>query len=146
MGATARTEKSTPIGVRIVGTTLGQRIKSGYLSAGLNRSRFAKLVDVHYTTVIGWESGRMKPNRDNLRLIADVLDVTTGELEGNESSNLSRHRRYAAFRKFEKSQVADTLTEAQMRTLTSVVFYDMEPTLNTYVAIALGIQSADSDL
>lgn len=142
MSATARKEKSAPVGTRVVGTTIGQRIRSGYISAGLNRSRFAKLVDVHYTTVIGWENGRMKPSRDNLRLIADVLEVTTGELEGNESSNLARHRRYASFRKFEKSQIAESLSEAQMRTLTSMVFYGMEPTMNTYVAMALGLQSA----
>lgn len=67
------------------GATLGQRIRAAYLRAGMNRSTFARALDVHYTSVFGWEKDENAPNTANLERIAEVTGRALEELLGRDS-------------------------------------------------------------
>jgi transcriptional regulator with XRE-family HTH domain len=62
--------------------TIGQRIRAAYLRRGYNRSTFARAIDVHYTNVSAWETGKQRPSATNARLISNILDVPEAELYG----------------------------------------------------------------
>lgn len=108
------------------GDSLGQRIRQAYLRAALNRSQFQRALGVAYSTVLMWERDRTQPNADNLRAISEVTGVPLAELleTGGEAGARAR----GEVERFLSSKAARGITDAERRTLESVVYHDMEPT------------------
>lgn len=64
-----------PPTLRLVATTLGERIVEAYKDAGLNRNQFAKRLGTVYHNVIRWEEGSV-PGPEYLSKIASITGVT----------------------------------------------------------------------
>lgn len=62
------------------GNTLGRTIKRIRLSKGMTLEEFGKLFNTSKVTVYNWEIDRNKPNKENLKLIADIAGVSVEEL------------------------------------------------------------------
>lgn len=61
-------------------TTLGQRIKSARIAAGLTQTRLARDADVGPNALWGYETDRVEPRIATLVRMADVLGVDVGWL------------------------------------------------------------------
>lgn len=60
--------------------TLAQRINTIRLSLGMTMEEFGKKMDTSKGTVNNWEKGRNKPNKENLKIIATLGNITVDEL------------------------------------------------------------------
>lgn len=61
-------------------TKLGERIKKIRLDHGMTMERFGEELNTSKGTVNNWEKGRNKPNKENLKKIADLGDISVNEL------------------------------------------------------------------
>lgn len=119
---------------------LGPRIRRAYQAAGLNRSQFVRALGVAYSTVLHWESGRTRPNADNLRRICEVTGASmTRLLTGGEEGEL-RHRRSEALVRFLATTLGRTVTGAERSFLSALDFGDVEPALESYHAALLSLR------
>ena len=59
---------------------VGQRIKSIRISLGLTMEEFGKRFDTSKGTVNNWEKGRNLPNKNNLKAIAELGEISVDEL------------------------------------------------------------------
>lgn len=59
---------------------LGERIKSIRLELGLTMEEFGQLFQTSKGTVNNWEKGRNNPNKENLKEIANLKNITVNEL------------------------------------------------------------------
>lgn len=59
---------------------VGERIREAYLKAGYNRNRFARLIDVNYTTIYNWEKGVRLPSATSLEAIAAATGTSATSL------------------------------------------------------------------
>lgn len=59
---------------------LGQRIKSIRLDKGMTLEEFGKLFGASKSSVLGWESGRNAPNKERLKAIAKIGNVSIERL------------------------------------------------------------------
>ncbi len=66
--------------VEIDKKVLGQRIKSIRLDKGMTLEEFGKLFGASKSSVLGWESGRNAPNKERLKTIAKLGNVSTERL------------------------------------------------------------------
>ena len=61
-------------------TTVGGRLKSKRVAAGLTQEELAESLYVSRTAISKWESGRGYPNIDSLKAISKFFSVTIDEL------------------------------------------------------------------
>ncbi len=65
-----------------------QRLKTLRKKAGLTQEKLAELTNVHEITVRRWESEERQPRMDEIKKLANALNVTEDELlNGNEKNN-----------------------------------------------------------
>lgn len=57
------------------------------IKKGLSQQELAKLCNVHQTAVSQWEKGRTMPDRDSLRLLSKVFEVSVDTLLGEEKNS-----------------------------------------------------------
>jgi len=113
------------------GDSLGQRIRRAYVDAGLNRSQFQRALGVAYSTVLMWERDRTRPNADNLRLIGEITGKPVDGLllsSTLRAAKLDGGRRYPDVMRQFLAKPGRKVTDAEKRTLESVVFHHMRPT------------------
>ena len=60
---------------------IAQRIAAARRQAGWSQQRLASAVGAAQTTVSSWERGRTEPGRDDVRRIAEALDIPIARLE-----------------------------------------------------------------
>lgn len=116
----------------LVGGTVGERIRGAYMRAGMNRSQFARLLDVAYTTVNDWEKKDRTPQANTLERIAEILHVSIDELMG--TTDQAPHTQ-AVLSEFLASPQAEGISDGERRTLESMRFYDMSPDLAMYAGV-----------
>ncbi|RKP43264.1 helix-turn-helix domain-containing protein [Trinickia fusca] len=91
-----------------------ERLRSAREYRGLTQTQLAERAGLQPSAVSHFETGARKPSFDNLRLLADTLDVTTDYLLGRvaEINGLAGsdrlHRHYNALRESDR-QFADEL-------------------------------------
>lgn len=73
--------------VEIDKKALGQRIKSIRLDKGMTLEEFGKLFGASKSSVLGWESGRNAPNKERLKTIAKLGDITVSQLISGETGS-----------------------------------------------------------
>lgn len=61
------------------------RLKEIRIEKGLNMRQMAKLLDIQYTTYVGYEKNEREPNSEVLIKMADTLGVTADYLLGRDS-------------------------------------------------------------
>lgn len=66
---------------------VGQRIKSIRLRLGKTMEEFGSYFSTSKVTVFNWEKGRNLPNKNNLKLIAEISDITVDELLYGKSTD-----------------------------------------------------------
>lgn len=59
---------------------VGRRIKQLRLSLGLTLEEFGKKFNTSKATVYNWEVGRNLPNKENLKVISNIAEITVNEL------------------------------------------------------------------
>lgn len=59
---------------------VGNRIKQLRLNFGMTLEEFGEKFKTSKSTVYNWERGRNLPNKENLKLIADIGDISVNEL------------------------------------------------------------------
>ena len=59
---------------------VGQRIKDIRLEKGMSMEEFGKRFNTSKATVNNWEKGRNLPNKENLKIIADLAGMTVQKL------------------------------------------------------------------
>lgn len=63
-----------------VAEAFGDRLQRLRIDAGLDRAAVAERMDVGETTVLNWEKGDARPDRDSLAMLAATLGVQTSDL------------------------------------------------------------------
>lgn len=71
--------KSTPLSPAVV---FQERLRTARDYRGLNQSQLAEKANMQASAISHFETGARKPSFDNLRFLADALDVTTDYLLG----------------------------------------------------------------
>ena len=61
-------------------SVLAERLKGLRKKAGITQSELAYLIGVHETTIRRWESGKVTPRMDEIKKLAQALNVTDDEL------------------------------------------------------------------
>lgn len=59
---------------------IGQRIQQIRFDKGMTTKQFGALFGASDSNVSSWEKGRNKPNKQRLKMIADIGDITLDEL------------------------------------------------------------------
>ena len=62
----------------------GIKIKELRLDAGLKQSDIAKILNVSKTTICQWETSRQEPSLEDVVSIAEIFNVSTDFLLGQE--------------------------------------------------------------
>lgn len=62
--------------------TTGEKIKKRRLELGITQKELADKINVRYQTLQFWETGKRKPKIDNIKKIADALEMDFTELCG----------------------------------------------------------------
>lgn len=119
---------------------LGARIREAYQAAGLNRSQFVRALGVAYSTVLHWESGKTRPNADNLRRICEITGVSMGRLLTGRSRSREPSEPPEALARFLRTTLGRTVTGAERRFLASLDFGDVTPALESYHAALLSLR------
>lgn len=70
--------------------SVGQRINKIRLSLGETMEVFGKRFGTSKGTVNNWEKDRNMPNKENLKVIADIGNITVEELIGDETLNTTQ--------------------------------------------------------
>lgn len=71
-------------------TEVGQRIKQIRNQKGLSQKEFAKRTKSTIPAISNWENGRNLPNKERLKTIADLAEISVGELLYGVSENYIR--------------------------------------------------------
>ncbi|MBQ8584592.1 MAG: helix-turn-helix transcriptional regulator [Clostridia bacterium] len=66
--------------------TLGERLKMYRTQKGLSQEKIAEMLDVSRQAVTKWEAGQTTPSSDNLIALANLYDVSLGELIGEKET------------------------------------------------------------
>lgn len=69
--------------------TIGNRIKNIRLAKGMTLEEFGKLFNASKSSVYGWENGRNMPNKERLKMIAKIGEISVNELIGENNEPLS---------------------------------------------------------
>lgn len=70
--------------------SLGVRIKKARIDAGMTQKELAQQVGVPYQTLQFWENGKRKPKIENIRKIAEILNINWYDLyEGLDNQSLN---------------------------------------------------------
>lgn len=67
--------------------TFGKTLRELRLEKGLTQEQLGSSVGVAGATVRGWESYRREPNYTTLCKLAEIFNVTVGQLLGKEDLN-----------------------------------------------------------
>lgn len=95
-------------------TVFPERLRTARDYRGLNQGELAQRAGLQPSAISHFETGTRKPSFDNLRLLADTLDVTTDYLLGRVDEFKSMagadrlHRHYEALQGADR-KMADTL-------------------------------------
>lgn len=68
--------------------TIGERIYELRTSNGMSQKTLADKCRVSKFSISTWESGKRKPTRDNLQILADIFNVDIDYLMGRESVSM----------------------------------------------------------
>lgn len=97
-------------------TIFPDRLRTAREYRGLSQSELAKRAELQPSAISHFETGARKPSFDNLRLLADTLDVTTDYLLGrvDEFKDLAGadklHRHYSALQEGDRRFADDLIT------------------------------------
>lgn len=97
-------------------TVFPERLRTAREYRGLNQSELAVKAKMQASAISHFETGTRKPSFDNLRNLADALDVTTDYLLGrvNEFKDLAGadrlHRHYEALDGSDRKMADDLIT------------------------------------
>jgi len=81
--------------MRIIHENVGERIKEIRLSNGWTLEEMGKKLDTSKVSVYNWESGRNLPNKERLKAIAELGDITVYELLGRNKLDAIEREIYA---------------------------------------------------
>lgn len=141
--------------------TLGDRIKTAYLEAGLNRAEFCRKAGLDYSTVMAWEAGDRLPRMSSLLKVVGVTGVslqwlTTGEGSlknlnepspepptGKRRKNTVSVSRDRALHRFLSGPFGSTASDVEIRQMLSTELPG-EPTEHTYELLLLAVRSAET--
>lgn len=124
---------------------LGERIRVLREARGWTRTELARRLygdDVsrlRYKYVHRWEEQGMDPDVETIRRLAEVFGVTLDELAGTMAG---QDPPFEAWRAFVASPRGQTMTPEQRRTLAGIPWRGMEPTVEAYSALLLGLELA----
>lgn len=93
-----------------------------------NRNRFIKALGADGATVHRWEKGESTPSWDYVQRMAELLGVTTSELQMISSEPANDVERI--WREFEQTAVYREMKPATIRTLRAIPWRDGKPTVD----------------
>lgn len=73
-------------------SSVGNRIKQLRLSKGWTLEELGKKLDTSKVTVYNWENGRNLPNKENLKKLAELGDMTVNELLSKNESKPPKNK------------------------------------------------------
>lgn len=98
-----------------------ERLRTAREYRGLSQSQVAERAQLQPSAISHFETGARKPSFDNLRLLADTLDVTTDYLLGRVSEFKALagadtlHRHYSALKDEDRKFADDLITHLAMK-------------------------------
>lgn len=104
--------------------SVGGRIKAAYVEAGMNRSQFARQLEVAYTTVYNWELGKKSPRSKSLQAIEALTGVSVSALLGKPDMPVGPD----AWPAFATSPQGTSLTPEERGILLSIDWHTVIPT------------------
>ena len=69
-----------------VGNIVGHNIRRVRMARNLTQTDLGEMLGRNQRTISNWEHGKRDPGSDNLRMIADALDISPTELIGHNSA------------------------------------------------------------
>lgn len=72
-------------------SNFAERLKTIRESRGLNQSELARRASLQPSAIAHFEGNRRKPSFDNIRSLADALQVTTDKLMGGQGATMFRN-------------------------------------------------------
>lgn len=63
--------------------TFGERLKTKIKSSGMKQNELAELMELHYSTISGWVTGKCMPTEERLKTLCELLDCDADWLLGN---------------------------------------------------------------
>lgn len=95
---------------------IGERIKEARQERGLSQEELAQIINSTKSAISRYESGKRQPRLDQLRRIANALNVTVGFLQGYES--------------MDSKQIIDALKRKDVREFERLVGLDTGSVVN----------------
>lgn len=118
-------------GSMVSGGSIGERIAVARERRGMSKSELGHAIGKTYRQVQKWEKGEVQPERDSIRLVAQVLAVTIEELLGVAEG---QDPPFAAWREFIATSDGQTMSAGERRMLQSLAWPDgREPTVGGYL-------------
>lgn len=119
----------------ISGRDFKERLNAAITRRGWNTTKFSEEMGKTWAAVQRWQKGRAQPgDLETLRLIAEKLKVTTDELLGVA---IGQDPPFEAWQKFLATEEGQSMTPDERRTLASIGWFGIEPSVGVYLA-ALG--------
>lgn len=103
---------------------LGNKIRSIRIEKGLSMEAFGKLLNASKGNVSMWESGKVSPNNERLKAIADLAGITVKELLGEKPNNFEfddMKRLISDFSRLPRVNQQDYMVNVQDDTLSKVI-------------------------
>lgn len=96
--------------------SLGEKIKNIRLDLGETMETFGERFNTSKGTVNNWEKDRNRPNKNNLKIIADAANISVSELldnVGNYTLNLEKYM-FEVFESYYKKNIKSIKTEVML--------------------------------
>src|SRR5690606_461079 len=123
----------------LLGKNFAERLKEARLHKGLNKSQFAKLAGVEYTTIHSWETGQKEPRKHNLETIAHLTGRSVAEFMDDGTAYVEPDLP-PALQEFLEGPYGATVTEDELEELTGLRLKNREPTTTTYLRFLEGVR------
>lgn len=98
-----------------MGNNLGFRIKQLRMSLGFTLEEFGQKFNTSKATVYNWEKGRNNPNKQNLKSIAEIANISVDELlHGKEKEQITMETEiYKGKVKIVEEKIGDVVIEIE---------------------------------
>ena len=106
------------------GATVGARVRSAYLLAGLNRNQLSKRAQLDYGAIQRWERGDAKPELDSLERVAAVTGRDVSELVGGtrDAASAPLYAAVEAYLSADHASERPPVSEAHARELRAMTY------------------------
>jgi transcriptional regulator with XRE-family HTH domain len=130
-------------GSMVSGGSIGDRIAAARERRGLSKSDLGRAIGKNYRMVQKWETGEVLPERDSIRLVAQVLAVTIEELLGVGEG---QDPPFAAWAEFLATPEGAAMTPGERRMMQSLAWPPgREPTLAGYLMMLAALRGGSRE-